>query len=98
MSKVKGCVNQNCSAKQKKIKFKEYDFYCAKCGQELTFVCPKCYTVLQKNGKKYCVRCSEGQKDKKEKAAKTAGGIAAGLVAVASAAFPIIKNIIKKKK
>lgn len=100
MSKVKGCVNQNCSAKQKKIKYKEADLYCTKCGQELTFVCPKCYTVLQKDDGKYCVRCSEGKKDKKEKAAKAAGaagGIAAGIVAVAGAALPVIKAIIKKE-
>ena len=100
MGKVKGCVNQNCSAKQKKIKFKESDLYCTKCGQELTFVCFKCYTVLQKNDGRYCIRCSDRKKDNKDKvvkAAGAAGGIAAGIVAVAGAALPIIKAIIKKE-
>lgn len=96
MSKTKGCVNRNCSARQKKIKYKENDIYCSKCGQKLAFVCPKCYTVLQETDGKYCVRCSEGKKDKKESAAKVAGGIAAGLVAVAGAALSIAKVMIKK--
>ena len=100
MGKVKGCVNQSCSAKQNKNKYKKTDMYCTKCGQELAFVCPKCYTVLPENSGKYCVRCAEGKKDKKDKtvkAAGAAGGVAAGLVAVAGAALPIIKAIIKKE-
>ena len=52
---------------------------------------------------KYCVRCAEGKKDKKDKKDKTvkaagaAGGVAAGFVAVAGAALPIINAIIKKE-
>ena len=70
--------------------------YCTKCGQELTFVCPKCYTVLQENDGRYCIRCSDEKKDNKDKVVK-AGGIAAGIVAVAGAALPIIKVFIKKE-
>ena len=96
MGKVKGCVNQSCSAKQNKNKYKETDMHCTKCGQKLAFVCPKCYTVLPENSGKYCIRCAEGKKDTKDKTIKiagTVGGVAAGLVAT----LPIIKAIIKKK-
>lgn len=93
MGKVKGCVNQSCSAQKSKNKYKETDMYCTKCGQELAFVCPKCYTVLPENRGKYCIRCAEGKKDKKDKTIKIAGAA----VAVAGATLPIIKAIIKKK-
>ena len=97
MDKVKGCVYQSCSAKKNKNKYKETDMYCTKCGQELAFVCPKCYTVLPENSGKYCIRCAEGKKDTKDKTIKIASGVAAGLVAVAGVTLPIIKAIIKKK-
>lgn len=92
MGKIKGCVNQDCLAKQNKIKYKETECYCSKCGQELSFVCAKCYTVIQDNNAKYCIRCLENEKDKKTKIAKAvgaAGGVALGVAVV-------VKGIIKK--
>lgn len=55
MARVKGCVNAECVAHQKKIKFKEEELYCSRCGEALSYVCRKCYTKLDEPGE-LCIR------------------------------------------
>jgi hypothetical protein len=90
MGKIKGCINQDCSAKQKKTKYKETETICPECGRELSFVCPKCFTVLQENDGKYCIRCAEGKKDMRDKVLKVGGTV---LSAVATLAVTIVGTV-----
>ena len=89
---VKGCPNEECPA-YKKIKYKADDHFCLKCGEELIYVCDKCWTPLSGNDKKIktCAKCQAKAKDRmahlKEnavnaaKVAGTAAVAAAGVVA-----------------
>lgn len=97
MGKIKGCINQDCSAKQKKTKYKENETICPECGQELSFVCPKCFTVLQENDGKYCIRCTEGKKDLRDKALKIAGTAVGCVVAVVGTVASVVGAINKKE-
>ena len=66
MSKVKGCINDTCSAKHKEILFKEDDMFCPKCGQPLYYVCKSCHTKLPDGENKLCVRCLAKKEDRKK--------------------------------
>ena len=68
---LKGCINDGCVAKQKKMHFKDSDDYCPKCGQPLYYVCKRCGMQLPDNTKKYCLRCENELKDKKDELGKT---------------------------
>ncbi len=97
MKVIKGCVNQSCEAKKKQIKYKSSEMYCSKCGQPLSYVCKKCYTVLPDASNAYCFRHSEEKKDQKDKVKKgagKAGGIA--LAAVVGSLIPVVGKFIKK--
>lgn len=90
MGRVKGCINHECSANQEKRKYKENDIICAECGQDLSYVCTKCFTALAESDGKYCIRCSENKKDKRDKTLKI-GGTAFGVLAtVATIAVTIV--------
>ena len=95
MSKVKGCINQNCLARQKKIKYKEMETACPKCGQELSFVCPKCFTVISANDRKYCIRCAEGKKDARDKVLKVGGTVLGVAVSVAATVVGTVASIMR---
>lgn len=97
MGKIKGCINQNCSANQKKKKYKEKETICPECGQELSFVCPKCFTVLQENDGKYCIRCTEGKKDSRDKALKIAGTAVSCVVAIVGTVASVVGALNKKE-
>ncbi len=101
--KVKGCITTGCIANKKKIKYKQDDNFCLKCGNPLVEVCKKCYTPLPPNNvQAICDRCIAEKEDKKDKGAKMAGkagaGVAgaAGLAVVGKKAFDIAKGIIFK--
>lgn len=97
MGKVKGCVNQDCISRQKKIKYKEAETVCPECGQNLSFVCPKCFTVLSENDGKYCIRCAEGKKDIRDKALKVAGTTVGCIVAVVGTVASVVGALSKKE-
>ncbi|MDO4976761.1 MAG: hypothetical protein Q4E53_05805 [Eubacteriales bacterium] len=43
----KGCVNEECIARIKKISYKNTDEFCSKCGLPLSFVCKDCWMELE---------------------------------------------------
>ena len=56
---------------QKKMHFKENDLFCPKCGQPLYYVCKRCGMQLPDNTRRYCLRCENELKDKKDEPGKT---------------------------
>lgn len=96
MWRVKGCVDEKCIARQKKIFYKESDEFCSKCGKKLTFVCKKCYTVLEDSKEKYCIRHLEERTERKEKAMKIGGTVISTVAVVGGAAFTAVKKLIHK--
>jgi len=81
MGRVKGCVNDSCSAHQKHVKYKEDESYCSICGEPLAYVCRDCYTPLPNAKEKYCVRCRAVRDDRRDKVMKKAAKIGTGVVA-----------------
>ena len=81
MGRIKGCVNDSCSAHKKKVKYKENEAYCSICGEPLAYVCRDCFTPISDGKEKYCVRCRAVRADKADKAKKAAGKIGGGVVA-----------------
>jgi len=73
MAKVKGCLRKGCIANSKKTKYKTTDNFCLKCGDNLHNVCKSCYTKLDDDVAKYCVRCLAEKHDRKHKTAAAAG-------------------------
>ena len=96
--KVKGCMNTSCIANKKRLKYKQDDNYCLKCGISLVEVCKKCYTPLPPDyTEAICDRCIAEKDDKKDKRAKVgAAGIAggAGIIVVGKKVFDIAKSLI----
>lgn len=77
---LKGCVNEECMAKQKKIYFKDSDIYCPKCGQPLCYVCKRCGMKLPDNTRKYCIRCENEMKDERDEWGRTImNGVSKGM-------------------
>lgn len=103
MGRVKGCVNEECVTHLKKIKYKETENFCSKCGVGLVYVCKghNCYTFLEENDGTYCVRCQAKRDDNKDKVMKAAAQV--GGIAVAAGGFAVkggkkvINNIHKLK-
>lgn len=94
MKRVKGCLNRNCKA-YKKIYYSEYQKYCNKCGEELSFVCKnkKCFKKLPNDTKDaYCPMCQEEHDKKKEKNMKIGAKVATVLTVAASIIVPFIKK------
>lgn len=92
MAKVKGCINDTCAAKHKKLLFKEDDEFCPKCGQPLSYVCKSCHTKLLDGKEKYCVRCIAKREDLKKDVLTHATAITTGVAAVAKTAPKLIKD------
>lgn len=78
MGKVKGCMNEACFAHQKKIRYKEEDEYCSKCGMKLYYVCKECYKQLPDGSEKHCVRCLAEKQERKDHRTKIVKGVAVG--------------------
>lgn len=77
---LKGCVNEECIAKQKKMYFKESDTYCPKCGQPLCYVCKRCGMKLPDNTRKHCIRCENEMKDERDEWGRTImNGVSKGM-------------------
>lgn len=100
MSKIKGCGSSNCIANKKKIKYKNTDEFCSKCGKQLVYVCKKCFTPIPENSKgSYCIRCQAERDDRKDntldKAKKIGGGVV-GVGAMVLSVVPVVNKFIKK--
>ena len=89
MAKIKGCVNPTCECNKKKVKYKDSDKYCVKCGHGLVHVCADCFTEIPADTKKYCIRCQAKRDDKKAKSKSTFGKV---VTAAAVVATPIAVN------
>lgn len=100
---IKGCINSECIANKKKMKYKNSDSFCTKCGNGLVSVCKKCYVPLPSDYKKtVCDRCLAAKSDKKDKQIKrveqAGAGLAglAGVAVVGKKAFDIAKKVVFK--
>ena len=98
MGKIKGCGNESCEAHEKKLKYKESEAYCSKCGSPLVYVCKDCYTQLRAEDDKYCVRCLAKRKDKFWKISKDTAKVGGGTLGVGSVIYGVIKAIDWVKK
>ena len=94
MGKIKGCANESCEAHKKKITYKETESFCSKCGSPLIYVCKDCYTQLQGDTEKYCVRCLAKHEDSKDKAKKVVAGVGGGALAVGGVIFTYGKKAL----
>ncbi len=103
MKAFKGCVNEKCIGFQKKIHYKDSDYFCSKCGERLCYVCADCWCVLDDNHNKYCIRCENIRKDKRDQrvdkvkqvgagSVAAVGAVAGGMAAVAKSADTIEKS------
>ena len=80
---VKGCMNPECVANQKKTSFSLSNDYCPKCGQKLSYVCKDCRMELDDDTRRYCVRCENIRRDNREQLGKVVlGKIGEGAKAV----------------
>lgn len=99
MALIKGCTNIECGQKHKKVKYKEDDLFCPKCGKELSYVCGKCFAPLEEAAKRcdICQAKVDGRKEKVKSGAAKVVGVAkvAAPVAVALADVPGISKIAK---
>ena len=89
MKKNKGCQNEDCKAYKKKDYFKSDTKNCPICGEELVYVCRKCYKPLDDDSETLCRMCYAKREQKKETAGnigKKALGVA-GTVAALFLAF-----------
>ncbi|MHA1280371.1 MAG: hypothetical protein ACTSQ8_24640 [Candidatus Helarchaeota archaeon] len=99
MGKIKGCGNESCEAHKKKLKSKESEAFCSKCGRPLVYVCKDCYTQLPADTDKYCVRCLAKRKDKLWKVFKDTAKVGGGTLTLGSVilygkkAFDWVKKI-----
>jgi len=98
MKQVFGCVNENCSNYDKKIRYKNEDVFCSKCGQSLVTVCKKCQMPLPEDMEDiYCIRCQAERDDaahKRNKVLSVAGVVVAGIFAAVGKV--VAENNIRK--
>ena len=59
----KGCVNEDCIAREKRILYKNSDTFCSKCGEPLFYVCKSCGMQLPDNKNRFCIRCTVKRQD-----------------------------------
>lgn len=100
MGMVKGCINEKCIARKKKIHYKKTDEFCSKCGNKLFYVCADCFKQLPDDSQKYCITCAATRKDKKDAAKNGAKKIGGGVLAVGGivlSAGKIVVDVIRKK-
>lgn len=97
MKAFRGCVNQNCVA-YKKIRFKDGDDYCTKCGEKLQYVCADCWKQLENNKERYCIVCKALRDDKSEQRIEKAKAAGKAFVAVGPAMVAAAKNVKQIEK
>jgi len=94
MEKIKGCGNESCEAHKKKLKYKESEAFCSKCGKPLVYVCKDCYKPLPAATDKYCVRCLAKHKDRNDKVKKVAVGVGGAALTVGSLIFKPVRKVL----
>ena len=94
MANLKGCFNEKCKANKKRIKFKEDDDFCPKCGQELAYVCndKRCYEILPNVRQRFCDSCREERAKRQEARKETAHNALVAVPATAAAVVGVVKN------
>lgn len=93
MGRIKGCINKECKAHHRQIRYMEDDFFCSKCGHELYYVCIKCFKVLEENtDDKYCADCRHKKDVQAQKYKDDAKKVADALKAVGPIAIEVAKN------
>ena len=100
MGTVKGCINENCIARQKQTRYKTTDEFCSKCGNKLSYVCADCFKQLPDDSQKYCITCAAKRNDKKDAAKNAAAKIGGVVLTVGGAvlsAGKIVADVMKKK-
>lgn len=95
MKAIRGCTNPECKA-FKKIRYKQDDLFCPKCGEDLSFVCAACGKAMEQGDRKYCISCQaeKEQNDARnlEKAKELASSALAAVGVVAVAAKGLAQN------
>ncbi len=89
---LKGCLNKECAAMHKRIKYKTDDFFCSKCGKDLYHVCKQCFKVVEQDEQSLCDECLRKKELKQEKRKETASKVIDGAKMVAPLALEIAKN------
>ena len=102
MKANKGCLNPNCPS-NKNHKLYDYAYIrCPECGEILSYVCKKCYMKLPDGGHRFCVRCNEIRKDKKEHnkeiAVKVLKGVGGAAIAIGTAFLKPVEKAPKVVK
>lgn len=86
MKAFKGCTNKECSA-YRKIRYKDADNYCKRCGNELFYVCGDCWMEMSSSANQFCTACETKKEQKREQMlAKGRDGAKFALGAVGTAA------------
>ena len=104
--RVKGCPNESCECRLKKIKYKATVDHCPKCGSRLIYVCPKCFSEIEDidSSHRICKLCEAKNQETKDKAvgfAKNAakkvgaGALAIGVAVGSGIAHNVGKDIKK---
>lgn len=96
--KIKGCPNERCRAHKRKMYFKESEHKCPICGEELVYVCKKCYKIFGDGSKSLCPICDAERQDKNDKMKKIArkgGTVALGIGGIAITMLTSDKRAIK---
>ena len=94
MKKIKGCGNESCEARKNKITYKDSEDFCSKCGSPLVYVCKDCYTQLNDDSEKLCIRCKAKHDDRRETVKRKAAEAGGGLLFVGALAINYGKKAI----
>lgn len=105
MKAFKGCINEGCIA-HKKIKYKDSDEFCSKCGNALSYVCAGCWKVMEDNSARYCISCLAEREQKRSQniekvksggraAAETLGTVSAVVMTTAKNSQQLVSGIKK---
>ena len=97
---IKCCINPDCSVYHNKVTYSHDDRFCIKCGHKLYHVCKgkdtnegeACFTVLEDDKQKYCLRCETVLSQRKEDAATKAKEVGGKVVAAAALAAPLAQK------
>lgn len=93
--RVKCCPNMQCehNRERKKHRYCASDRFCSLCGNELVYACAKCFDSIADEGPAHriCASCEAKAEDRKDKAKKIGGRVAAGATVVGAAAQQFVK-------
>lgn len=99
MKKIKGCLQDDCIAKKKKIVYRLDDNFCSKCGKSLYTICKKCKkTVIEEDAPSaLCIRCQAEVDDKRQKRKETGEAVVGVAVSIGGVAGMAAKSVLRKK-